>query len=267
MVGHDTSDDEATPESAGASSVTGVVGEGGLADAVATSLRDAGGQPHVGSVADVLAADPDVVVAVGESALLSVARRAPDVPVVPVDAGRGFESVPRSAADAVGDAVVAGDWTVRATPLFDVTAGDVHARALTDVTAVTAKSGRISEYSVTSTAPDGSRLPVTRVRADGVVVATPAGSHGYARDAGGAVLSPGIEGAVVVPIGPFTVDQSHWVVRPPVTVTVEREGVVALYADDREVATLSRDEEATVTFDGHVDLVRLPASRPVFDTR
>ncbi|WP_394351524.1 hypothetical protein [Halobacterium bonnevillei] len=51
---------------------------------------------------------------------------------------------------------------------------------------VTAEPARISEYAV-----ETGTERVDEVRADGVVAATPAGSHGYARDADGPLLSRG----------------------------------------------------------------------------
>jgi len=79
-----------------------------------------------------------------------------------------------------------------------------------------------------------------------VVVATPAGSHGYARAAGGPHIASGAPVAAVVPVAPFTMTPEQWVVDldPPVGITSERDVEVSLVLDDDRRET---DPEATVS--------------------
>jgi NAD+ kinase len=55
---------------------------------------------------------------------------------------------------------------------------------------------------------------VDQYRGDGLIIATPTGSTGYAMAAGGPILHPGIEAIVVTPICPMSLS-SRAVVVPP----------------------------------------------------
>jgi NAD+ kinase len=55
---------------------------------------------------------------------------------------------------------------------------------------------------------------VDQVRGDGLIVATPTGSTGYALAAGGPILHPGLEGIVITPICPISIS-SRTIVVPP----------------------------------------------------
>lgn len=178
--------------------------------------------------------DARVAFAVGESALLAVARRRPEVPIAPVACDVGRYGVPADAIGAVVDAAADGDLRTVAHPVLDVAVAGEHAgSAVADVTLLTADPARISEFGVGST--DGW---VETVRADGVVVATPLGSTGYARDAGGPVIAPGT-GLVTVPVSAYAMHAHPWVLRPPMSLTVERdEADVTLRLDDEEVRTV-----------------------------
>lgn len=204
--------------------------------AVRDALADAG-------LEQVPAETAETLVTVGESPLLSLAADPPDVPVLPVDGVRGPLSVPR---DALADAfasLAAGETRRLAAPVLEVKiAGDVAGRALADVTLVTTEPAHISEYAVHV---HGGRL--AEVRSDGVVAATPLGSGGYARAAGGSVLLPDT-GIVVVPISPFVTDADDWVVPPEIEFTVEREGdEVSLVLDDAVWDTVAPGESVRVS--------------------
>lgn len=255
----------------------GVVGEGAVAadeattdeaatsrgaDAVADALDAAGARIVPGAPDAVFEADPAAVVAVGEPALLSVARRSPTIPVLPVAAGSGVRSVPL---DSIGDAaasLVAGDWTTESHPLLSVdVAGDRRALALLDAMAVTAEPAHISEYTV---AAEGEL--VARFRADGVAVATPAGTAGYARAAGGPVIPPGPSVLTVVPVAPFATALDHWVVpATDLAITVERdESDVDVLADDRTVGQAGVDDRITLGAEGRLETIRVPAGQSPF---
>ncbi|MFC6763872.1 NAD(+)/NADH kinase, partial [Natrinema soli] len=195
--------------SAGDSPVVGVVDrEADPSDATETveelesALADADGTIVTGGLDAVLSAEPSVLVTVDEAALSAVARAGVETPVLPVGPVTGMESVDRNhLPDAVG-ATLEGRAVQRSRPVFGVSLGsrsrpeteldtesetdrtesgtdrnDIEGgeRALFDVTLVTDEPARISEYGVRSR--DES---VATFRADGVVAATPAGSHGYA---------------------------------------------------------------------------------------
>ncbi|MFB6268315.1 MAG: hypothetical protein ABEH83_00110 [Halobacterium sp.] len=204
----------------------GVLGDG--AAAAADVVRDAGGDAVVGE--DALAAAVDAIAAFGEDALLDALDARVDAPVLPVDAGREYGGVAREDVPDALAALAAGDYDVEQRATLSVTTADTDVRALADVHVVTAEPARISEYRVETT--DGT---VDTVRADGVVAATPAGSHGYAADAGGPRLSKGADALAVVPIAPFRVERTRWVLDPPASLTVVRdEADVALFVDGRD---------------------------------
>ncbi len=184
-----------------------------------------------------------VVVAVGEPSLLSAARRRPDAPIAPVSTGSDRYDVPGAALDAVVDAAADGDLRTTAHPALDVAVdGDDVGTAIADVTLLTAAPARISEFGVA--ADDGWRASV---RADGVVVATPLGSTGYARDAGGPELAPDT-GLVAVPISAYAMHAHPWVLRPPLSLSVERdEADVTLRLDDTAVRSVPPNAPVEVT--------------------
>jgi NAD+ kinase len=225
-----------------------VRGEATLVDAVADAVADAG----AAHVAD--GADPDALVVAGESALSALAEDAPGVPVLPVEAGAGRLSVPRSSLPGAVSAVVDGVARTVAHPVLSVGVdGEATARALLDVSLVADRPARISEFAV----HEGGET-VDAFRADGVTVATPAGSDGYARAAGGPVLGPGT-GVAVVPVAPFTTRSDAWVFRPPVTLTVERdESPVVLVVDGEDVREVSVGAAARVEEAGTVEFLRVP---------
>jgi NAD+ kinase len=80
---------------------------------------------------------------------------------------------------------------------------------------------------------------VTRVRADGLIVATPTGSTAYNLAAGGPIVQPNVAALVVTPIAPHTLTNRPLVV--PATATVRIQPLVE-----------GRDE-VYVTYDGQVE--------------
>lgn len=208
--------------------------------------------------------DIDALLTVGEPALLSALDS--DVPILPVDAGKGVRSVPRAAVtDALASlAAGAGErWTV---PRLAVSIDDeTVTHALMDVMLVTEAPAAISEYAV-STPSDA----VAEFRADGVLVSTAPGTSGYARRVDAPVFAPETPAAAVVPVAPFATTLDHWVVPtsadPVVELTVEREeAVVSLLADDRTVGPVEAHTPVTVAVDGGVSLLSLPESQSCFE--
>lgn len=203
--------------------------------------------------------EADVVVAVGEEALLDVALAEPSIPVLPVALGDAYFAAETHRADVAVRELLDGDsWNVEH-PVLSVTVdGEPAGDALLDVSLVTSEPARISEYAV---AYDDER--VAAFRADATVVATPAGSTGYTRAAGGSVLTPGT-GLVVVPVAPFTTQTDSWVVTDDLTLTVEREEeAVTLVLDDEEWGEIAATEPIDVVVDRHVEFVRTPVTEHV----
>lgn len=214
---------------------------------VAAAVEAAGG-------AVVPESEADALVAFGEEALVDAALADPGVPLLPVDAGPGNHSVPKRRVGQALDALAAGeDWS-ESHPVLSVTVDDERvARALLDVSLMTNEPARISEYSVRAGAEE-----VDRFRSDGVVVATPAGSAGYARAAGGSVVVPGA-GLSVVPVSPFETIPNTWVLDDDLTLAVERDDSdVDLIADGRVVGSAPAETSIEIARDGRVEFLRVP---------
>ncbi len=247
-------------EAGGDVHTAGVVVEGDDADGLADVLSAAGVRPVEGDVESVLAADPEVVVAVGEGAVTSLARRCPSAPILPVEAGGGVRSVPRDGLAGAARRLAAGDWGVEEHPLLGLAWDGEGTSAFFDAMLVTAGPADISEFAV-----QAGGEPVARFRADGVAVATPAGSPGYNRSAGGPVVTPGLGVLAVVPVAPFATSLDHWVVPLEAAITVERdEAAVEVLADDRSVGQAPVGDPLRLETAGRVDLVRVPEGRSPF---
>ncbi|WP_343775200.1 ATP-NAD kinase [Natronoarchaeum mannanilyticum] len=221
--------------------------------AIAERVAAAGAESVVGDAEDLLDRSLDAVVARGERGVLEFARRNAAVPILPVDAGRGVRSIPASALDAALPAAIDGEYEPRERTVLALTVGGERVgRAAFDAMLVTEEPAKISEYAVRA---DGER--VARFRADGVVLATPAGSGGYGAAADGPVLAPGT-GISVVPVAPFATTHDHWVLDPErgVEFTVERdEGPVELLVDDRRCRTVPPRTPVTVAVDGSLSVL------------
>ena len=212
-------------------------------ESVGTAIREAGGSV----VSPDEAVSADAVVAVGESSVTDVALdSAWDCPVVPVDCGTPW-SVPRRALGETISSVLAGERHVLDHPILSVFVGGDHAGdALFDTMLVTSEPAQISEYGVAharSGAPalttgdesaDDDWVTVDEFRADGVVVATPLGSTGYAQAAGGAVVGPNA-GVSVVPVSPYATRTDTWVFQPPLRLSVERDDTPVSLVVDADV--------------------------------
>lgn len=205
-------------------------------------------------VADADAAD--VVVAVGEDALVDVARADSEGAILPVGLGEAYFAAPKQHAGlAVRELLEGEHWTVEHPVVSVAVAGEDAGEAVLDVSLVTSEPARISEYAV---AHDDEH--VSAFRADAAVVATPAGSTGYTRAAGGPVLTPGT-GLVVVPVAPFTTQTDSWVLADDLTVTVEREEeAVELVLDGDSWGEVAAGEPIDVAIDRHVEFVRTPVT-------
>ena len=133
--------------------------------------------------------------------------------------------------------------------VLSVQADETATRVARDCAIVTTDPARISEYRVGT-----ERTTLTTFRADGVVVATPLGTTAYSRTAGGPRLAPDT-GLAVVPVAPFAMTADQWVVRPPLTLRVERDDAVSVLADGRQIASGGAELTVSVSVAGSVTVV------------
>ena len=227
----------------------GVVAPDRDVDDVASAVEAAGGDV----VTAPGATDADVVVAVGDRALATLAAGGTSTPVLPVETRFDSSSDP---IEPRIERVLAGTDEARAYPVLRVETPAERSRALFEVALTAAEPATISGFSVAAGRTSDDIDFVARFRADGVAVATPAGSEGYARAAGGPVVVPGTDAAAVVPVAPFSTDPDHWVVPlSAISVTVERDVDVRVTADGRSLETIPPGAEVTLVRDGVLRIV------------
>ena len=232
-----------------------VVDEEAPADRIVRTLEASGATTVVGVASEVHEAEPTFVVATGERGVLTSSRTDSTVPVLAVEAGSGFPSVRTDMAGRAVERVLSGEATTVSRPLLSVDVdGEDAGRALLDVTLVTDEPARISEFLL-----EHSSKNVARFRADGLVVATPAGSHGYAAAAGGPLLVSESASLVAVPIAPFVTSATRWVFgMDELSLTVVREeGSVELLTDDVTVTVVDPGERVSIRPDGALSFLRV----------
>ncbi|MEM4780933.1 MAG: ATP-NAD kinase [Halalkalicoccus sp.] len=221
----------------------------GAAESVLETLEAAGYAAQAASPETAGRAEPEAIVTVGERALLAVVRERPDAAILALNTDIG------PAADdhaAIVDALAGGAEHER--PLLSVAVGgEPVGRAFMDVALVTSEPARISEYAV-----DHDDERVAAFRADGVVVATPAGSRGYAGAAGGPTLAASADALSVVPIAPFHTQSARWILdTSPLTLSVLRdEGAVSLLIDDTEYGSVGPDQRVRLARHGTIRTLR-----------
>jgi NAD+ kinase len=100
---------------------------------------------------------------------------------------------------------------------------------------------------------------VDQYRGDGLIMATPTGSTGYAMAAGGPILHPGLEGIVICPICPMSLSSRAVVVPPRARLTVwplgESSRRVRLWQDGVQAASLEPGDRAVVQRSRHSALL------------
>jgi NAD+ kinase len=105
--------------------------------------------------------------------------------------------------------------------------------------------------------------------ADGLIVASAAGSTAYSLSAGGPVLAPDVEGVVVTPVCPHSIGSRALVLAPGADVEIAVLGSldrVALLLDGQESVDLAAKDEVRVRLDGAAVRVFRNPARPFAQT-
>jgi NAD+ kinase len=208
--------------------------------------------------------DVDICFAVGGDGTILTALRTyagTDVPVFAVNFGEiGFlATVERDQAALGFQRAFAGAFEVLALPGIEFTGARGRWLAINDVSMHRQPGKRVADlqYSVGS-------QEIGRVRCDGLVVATPAGSTGYNLANGGPVMAWGVEGFVVSFIAPHSLTARALVVAPSDVLNItncSREEPVDVVVDGRPVCVLAADERIEVQFARNTaQLAQLPGS-------
>ena len=171
-----------------------------------------------------------------------------DVPVFSINFGEmGFlATVDRADARAGYERALTGDFEVLSLPAIEVVGDGGRWLGINDVSIHRQHGNRVAdlEYAVSGD-------EIGRVRSDGIVVATPAGSTGYNLANGGPVMAWGVQGLVVSFISPHSLTARTLVVAPDDRVSVynrSREEPVEVTVDGRPVFVLEPSEHLDAHF-------------------
>ena len=212
------------------------------------------------AVGDAAIDDVDVAIALGgDGTILRALRRfaGSNVPVFGINYGEvGFlATVDRDRGEEGLELALSGQFESLKLPAIRIDDGP---GAINDV-AITRRAGdRVAELAYAVSGKE-----VGRVRCDGVVVATPAGSTGYNLANGGPVLAWGVEGFVTSFIAPHSLTARALVAAPDDVLTVHnRSGdPVDISIDGRPLRELAPDATVTCSFQRDAaDLAMLPGS-------
>ena len=233
---------EATPHLIAIESWLATRGHDAVFESATAALMPASAGRTVQDKAALVARVDILVVLGGDGTLLSVADAAGaadvDVPILGVNFGSlGFlteatlpELYPSLESALSGSARVEARMMLRATTVRGGQALPDHL-ALNDVVITKAARARMTDLSVFV----GDEF-VTRVKADGLIVATPTGSTAYNLAAGGPIVQPVLDAIVLTPIAP------HMLTNRPIVIPAS--SVV------RVQPMMAERDELYVTFDG-----------------
>ena len=195
--------------------------------------------------ADDLPRRVDLVIALGgDGTLLAAANRIAaagvDIPIAGINFGSlGFltEVTLAELYDAMGTIVdgtaeIESRMTLRATVAGDAEAEPLDRLAINDIVVTRGSLSRMIDLEVQLN--DGF---VTRVKADGLILATPTGSTAYNLSAGGPIVEPEVDAFVMTPIAPHTLTNRPVVISGSTTIRI-----TPLFEDVKT--------EVYVTFDG-----------------
>ena len=210
----------------------------------------------------------DVLVSIGGDGTFLYALRRSTVPLLPINAGTvgvlaEIDARRPGEFPAALERVLAGRYSLEERMKLSAEAGRL---PLPDVTNdYVVHADQVGKMGLFEIAIDGSVLG--RIRADGLILATPTGSTAYSLSSYGPILDPAVEGIVVTAIAPFRAGARAIVVDPLKSVAVralEEDGGAVVLLDGQEKVAVGHDVPVTVTRSPrHATLVRF--GTPFFD--
>lgn len=211
-----------------------------------------------------LAAHVDMVLVLGgDGTLLGMADRIGEagsgIPILGVNFGNlGFltevtlpELYNSLEAALAGSAFIEERMMLRATIVRN---GTVHTQAIAANDAVVTKTARSRMIDLSVYVADEF---VTRVRADGLIIATPTGSTAYNLSAGGPIVQPSVDAMLITPIAPHTLANRPIVIPGASTVRVVPN------MDERDEVVLTLDGQSSYRIDAGDDVSVERAPRPL----
>jgi NAD+ kinase len=203
------------------------------------------------------------VVLGGDGTILTALRRyaGTDVPVFAVNFGEvGFLATldPDGLQDGFRRAFH-GDYDLMAMPAVTVGRPDGSWDAFNDISVHRQPGKRVADLAYALGGDE-----IGRVRCDGLVVSTPAGSTGYNLANGGPVLAWGVQGYVVSFIAPHSFTARALVVAPDDVLTINnaaRDDAAEVHVDGRPTCDLPAGQDLTVQFGRvHAQLAHMPGA-------
>ncbi len=122
--------------------------------------------------------------------------------------------------------------------------------AMNEAVVITSKPGKMLHFGIFI---DGEELE--RLRADGVIFATPTGSTAYAMSAGGPIVDPNVDATIIVPIAPFKLSA-----RPTVVAINSEISLALLELKDAELVIDGQFYRAI----GKEERIRITRGEPAF---
>ena len=221
--------------------------------------------PQDGVVTDApVARDAGLCIALGGDGTILHGLRAyagTGVPVFGINFGEvGFLATidPDGIAEGVGQAL-RGEFDTLTLPGIEVTAGERTWLSMNDVSFHRQQGLRVADLAFAVADEE-----VGRVRCDGLVIATPAGSTGYNLANGGPVMAWGVEGLAVSFIAPHSLTARALVVAPRDPIAVRNRSSdepVDVSVDGRPICELPPDGRVSARFvDGVGTLAQTPGA-------
>ena len=117
--------------------------------------------------------------------------------------------------------------------------------AMNEAVVITSKPGKMLHFAILVNGEEFERL-----RADGVIFATPTGSTAYAMSAGGPIVDTGVKAMIVVPIAPFKLSAR------PLVLDIERKVSVELLSEKDALLVIDGQFYRNVATNEHIEITR-----------
>lgn len=220
-------------------------------------IRNSDAELYEGDTEALAGEDLELILVSGWKCIRELVELRSSAPLLVVEEPIGLRAIKMSTLGSAIESIIAGEYSIQSHPGFTIESAGLSTLGLSTGMVMTTEAATISEYAVRCNG-----YTVALERADGFVVATPAGSCEYARAAGGPILDPAIPGSVIVPIAPYRTDPDHWVVSGDIEIEVVRDsGAVGVFVDGKQVETLSRGQSISIQPGESFEIVHVADSR------